>query len=50
MFKIKLLDSALEDLGNISAYISADNPYQSKVVLENINIEFSIKLKIKQFI
>lgn len=37
MLKIKLLDSAIEDLGNISLFISADNPFQSKIVLENLN-------------
>lgn len=41
MFKIKLLDSAIEDLSNISAFISLDNPFQAKIVLWNLNRSIS---------
>lgn len=36
MYKVKLLKIAINDLNNISDYIALDNPFQAKVVIENI--------------
>jgi len=41
MFRIKLLDSAVEDLWDISSFISLDNPFQAKIVLENLSKSIS---------
>lgn len=42
MFKIKFLKTATLDLAEISNYIALDNPFQSKIVLQNIysNIKY----------
>jgi len=36
MYRIEFFDSAMKDLQEISIYISLDNPFQSKKVLESI--------------